>query len=87
MLADTLVRVVTGQGYVSLYAHGLHEDQDCQSSVSCEGSPLGFEVQMNIPNYSCTALISKLLAQSPGFLAEGLSCLKLYPQQPEIHHH
>lgn len=60
MLADTLVRVVTGQGYVSPYAHGLGEDQDCQSSVSREGSPLGFGIQINIPHYSYAAPISKM---------------------------
>lgn len=28
MSADTLVRVATGQGYVSMYAYGLHENHD-----------------------------------------------------------
>lgn len=61
MSADTLVRVLTGQGYVSLLARGLQEDQDCQSPVSCEGSPLGFGNQMNIPHYSRIAPTSYLL--------------------------
>lgn len=49
MEVDKLVRVVTRQGYVSLYSH---VDQSCQSSASCEGSPLGSAIQINIPNFS-----------------------------------
>ena len=65
MLADTLVRVVTGQGYVSLYAHGLHEDQDCQGFVLREGLPLGFGIQINIPHYIYAAPISNILPPVP----------------------
>lgn len=66
MLADRLVRVVTGQGYMSLYARGPRKDPDCASCVSCESRSSGFRMQMKRPHNSRSSPLANLVSRNLG---------------------